>query len=87
MPLNIEKSGEQDKEQSKEWLLNTNPNINNFMLTYIIQPFTENVLGIAAFDQTEHTWHLILILLSCLLYKRSIPTKTSNRLESGFRSD
>ena len=25
MPLNIEKSAEQDKEQSKEWLVNTDP--------------------------------------------------------------
>ena len=25
MPLDIEKSGEQDKEQSKEWLVNTDP--------------------------------------------------------------
>ena len=25
MPLNIKKSGEQDKEQSKEWLMNTGP--------------------------------------------------------------
>ena len=25
MLLNVEKSGEQDKEQSKEWLGNTNP--------------------------------------------------------------
>ena len=25
MPLNIEKSGEQDKGKSKEWLVNTDP--------------------------------------------------------------
>ena len=25
MPLNIEKSGEQDKELSKKWLVNTDP--------------------------------------------------------------
>ena len=27
MPLNIEKSGQQDKEQSKEWLVNTGPGL------------------------------------------------------------
>ena len=29
MPLNVEKSGEQRKEKSKEWLVNMDPNSHN----------------------------------------------------------
>ena len=52
MPLNIEKSGEQDKEQSKEWLVNTDPEHN--MLNRSFKGDPESVIRCVLSKISEH---------------------------------
>ena len=58
MLLNIEKSGEYDEEYSKEWLVNTDPDVQlDPNVRILLFFFSERVTQ----GQPAHTWSLLLI--------------------------
>ena len=58
MLLNIEKSGELDKEHSKEWLVNKNPNLAHYLTERMLR-FNGQVIS-CLIHELFHGWDIEL---------------------------